>query len=50
MVVICAINESGRIEFLNLAPQRLLDLPKSGGRPLSEALARPNLTTNSRRQ
>ena len=37
-------SEVGRIEFLNLALQRLLAVPKSArGRPLSEALALPEL-------
>ena len=47
---ILVVSESGRIEFLNLALQRLLGLPKSaGGQFLSEALARPELDSMLRR-
>src|SRR5262249_27499984 len=44
------VTEAGRIEFLNLALQRLLGLSKSArGRPLSDALARPELDEMLRR-
>jgi two-component system phosphate regulon sensor histidine kinase PhoR len=47
---VLVVNEAGRIEFLNLALLRLLALPKSAcGRPLSEALARPELDGMFRR-
>ena len=41
---VLVVNEHGRIEFLNLALQRLLALPKTArDRNLSDALARPEL-------
>jgi two-component system phosphate regulon sensor histidine kinase PhoR len=47
---VLVVSESGRIEFLNLALQRLLSLPKSaGGQSLSDALARPELDGMLRR-
>jgi two-component system phosphate regulon sensor histidine kinase PhoR len=47
---VLVVNEAGRIEFLNLALQRLLALPKSArGRSLSNALARPELDDMLRR-
>jgi two-component system phosphate regulon sensor histidine kinase PhoR len=47
---VLVVSEAGRIEFLNLALQRLLALPKSArGRLLSEALARPELDGMLRR-